>query len=170
MTNDPAESMSTHVCASTLGCKTKRLKNAWEHSVLEGLDVALGLDKRWAAIRAGPRLPSRLGGSFPPHPRTRKKTPIVTPIKDLMKKISVASFGLFFSLSLLRRSRIEFWVASPEMNEQCVLSSKRRRAPWLPATDMPSTTGPGARVMLFHVAVQIPLRVVTCKGGAVYAY
>jgi hypothetical protein len=34
--------------------------------VLDGLEVAFGLDDEWAAIKAGRRLPFRLGGSFPP--------------------------------------------------------------------------------------------------------
>jgi len=101
--------------------------------------------------------------------RIRKKTPIVTPVKNPMKKILVASFGLLVSFALLRRRRVQLWMASPEVDEQCIFSSKCRRASWLPATDMPSTTGPAARVMLFHVAVQVPLRVLSCKGGAVCA-
>jgi hypothetical protein len=34
-------------------------------AVLDGLDVAFGLGVVWAAIRAGRRLPSRLGGLLP---------------------------------------------------------------------------------------------------------
>ena len=135
MTNDPAEFISTHICASKLRCKTKSLKYAWKR-----------------------------------YPPTRKTTPIVTPMNDPMKKILVASFGLLLSFPLLGRRRVQLWMASPEVDEQCIFSSKCRRASWLPATDMPSTTGPAARVMLFHVAVQVPLRVLSCKGGAVCAY
>ena len=134
MTNGPVESTSTHLCASTLRCKTKSLKNACEH-----------------------------------HPRTRKKTPIVTPRKHPMK-MSVASFGLVFSFPLLRRRRVQLWMASPEVDEQCIFPSECRRASRLPTTDMPITSGSCACLMLFHVAIQIPLRILASEQGLFYAY
>ena len=91
-------------------------------------------------------------------------------MKDPMKKILVASFGLLLSFPLLGRRRVQLWMTSPEVDEQCIFSSKCRRASWLPATDMPPTTGSNARVVFFHVAIQISLRVLASKRGVVYAY
>lgn len=79
-------------------------------------------------------------------------------------------FDLLFSLPLLRRRRVEFWMASPEVDEQCIFSSKRRRASWLRATDMPFTPGLSACAVLFHVAVQVSLGVLASKLGFVYAH